>query len=727
MSGQYVRIARIATVGLLAVAAAALLLPGTAAAIPLPPAAVTSITLDPALPDGRLGWWVTNPFVAVLSDQDGVAHWSWDGGAESTAAVTAGVPWVVGIAPDGLHGVTAYTVGLSATPGGSVSVTIPSDPIAPDQVPGVTGTIAPALGIDLSWGAATDTISGVAGYLIYRSTTNIFTPTDLIGTTTSLSWRDNPVPPGFYWYAVSAVDVAGNESVLSEPMLFASDVFPPTTPGHLQAWRGVGGFARVTWTPSTDVGFGMDHYVLLRSVGGGAYSVLTTLAPDVVLYDDHDPVVTGQVAVSYKLYAVDKAGLRSGDAGPATLGVDTTPPAVPTVSARLVFDAPGSTFALDWTPAGVPAGSEIATYELAYGPVGSTPVTLTIAGYPAASTRTIATSSPAALYSFSVRAMDRAGNVSAFCTPVLARNVTVRRVFGSDRYETAVALSASTFATSGAVVVASGRIFTDAAAASGLAGVLKAPILLVPAGPAPASVVAEIVRLGAKKVYVIGGEATVPSSTVGSLSLPGVTVQRVAGPDRYSTAAQVAQLIGSITGAPSRRVYLVSGRVFSDAVTAASAAYAEGVPVLFGARMGLRPETVNAVATSGASETVVVGGTGSVTADAERLLPGVVRIGGADRYVVNRAFADWAIAGGVLTGREPAVASGVIFTDGVAAAPFAGERRSPVLLDDPLGASPVAPWLASQRASLLKVTVAGGPARVSEAERFALWGAVSAP
>lgn len=727
MSHSLVRVSRAFISVLVSSLALALLLPVAAWAV----APVSTLTYDPAAPDGNNGWWVTNPLVSITSDQTGTAHWSWDLGAESTAAVTAGVPWVVGIAPDGTHRITAWSENTAAeVESPRVVATLSSDPTPPDQVTGVTGTVAAALGIDLTWTPTTDAISGVGAYIVYRSTSLDFSAADLVGSTTGTSFRD--VPPasgGYFWYAVAAVDVAGNESVLSEPVLFASDFTPPTTPGDLQAWRNASGFARVSWTPSTDIGFGLDHYDILRSVGGGAFSLAGTASPDAIFFDDHDASVQGPGPVDYKVVAVDGAGLGSREAGPARMGIDTLPPAAPLAVARPVFDPPGggSAFALAWAQSPLPAGSGIARYDVFALPAGGTTATVTLFGLPPVRATVVATAAPSALYSFRMQSTDRAGNVSAPSGAVGARNVTVRRTAGVDRYETAIALSASTFTTSGAVVVASGLVYPDALAGSGLAGALHAPILLVPTGPAPASVLAEVARLRATRVYVVGGSATVGTDTAASLALPGVEVIRVAGIDRYETAAAVARTISAITGAPARRAYVVSGRVFSDALSVGSAAYAEACPVLFATRWSVPVSTIDALAASGATQTVIVGGTGSVTPAAERILPGPVRIAGIDRYAVSRAFATWAIGNGILGCSEPAVASGRVFSDGLSAAPFAGERRSPLLLANPFNPLPLGQWLFARRAGLSTVNVAGGSATVPDWYRRYLWARVSLP
>ncbi|MDR6862235.1 cell wall-binding repeat-containing protein [Phycicoccus sp. 3266] len=86
------------------------------------------------------------------------------------------------------------------------------------------------------------------------------------------------------------------------------------------------------------------------------------------------------------------------------------------------------------------------------------------------------------------------------------------RLSGSDRYATAAAISRATFATAAGVFLATGRNFPDALSGTPGAAAKKAPLLLANGGCLTAATAAEIKRLGAKTVYVLGGTGAVPQS-----------------------------------------------------------------------------------------------------------------------------------------------------------------------------------------------------------------------
>ncbi|MCU1346101.1 MAG: hypothetical protein JWL70_2367 [Acidimicrobiia bacterium] len=147
----------------------------------------------------------------------------------------------------------------------------------------------------------------------------------------------------------------------------------------------------------------------------------------------------------------------------------------------------------------------------------------------------------------------------------IAGSAVTRRA-GADRYATAAAISAGTFAPRSSVAyVVSGTSFADGLTASAAGA---GPVLLVGAGSVPASVVTELRRLQPRRIVVIGGPTSVSDSVAARLrSLTGGSVSRVFGNDRYATAAQVASLKPNVS-----RLYVATGSDVGDALLASAAA-----------------------------------------------------------------------------------------------------------------------------------------------------------
>lgn len=98
-------------------------------------------------------------------------------------------------------------------------------------------------------------------------------------------------------------------------------------------------------------------------------------------------------------------------------------------------------------------------------------------------------------------------------TALAAPGRTVSRLADTSRYTTAVQISKNAYPNGAErVYVATGTNFPDALSGGVVAGLAGAPLLLVPPTGVPASVMAEIDRLGASEIRVLGGTGAVSTS-----------------------------------------------------------------------------------------------------------------------------------------------------------------------------------------------------------------------
>lgn len=208
---------------------------------------------------------------------------------------------------------------------------------------------------------------------------------------------------------------------------------------------------------------------------------------------------------------------------------------------------------------------------------------------------------------------------------------------------------------------------------------------------------------------------------------PIVDEDRLSGPDRYATAAEVA-LAGYPDGAST--VLLASGQNFPDALAAAGRAGLIDAPVLLTARDTLPPATADAIATLGADTVTVLGGTAAVSQAVEQALdvPTVQRVRGRDRYATAALISD-PLEGrvGEVGGRRTAlIATGRNFPDALALGPLAFRLNLPVLLtqNDRLPDETVT---ALRDLDIGRVVIAGGNAAVSRDVEARLEQLVGAP
>lgn len=691
---------------------------------------VTTIYLDPAEPNGDNGWYSDPPEVRLVSDADGTAYHTWNGGAPASAPIVAGIPGLyIGEAPEGSSLLAAHTVDSFDSQGPTATVSVNVDTIWP-TMPDPLEVVAGPGNVSLTWGPSVEAGSGLAGYVVYRNTVGgPFDPDEAVASVSGTGWVD-PAPPvaDLVYYSVSGVDNAGWESILTTAVAVTPDAATPTAPGDLQAWLNASNWVRVSWTPSVDAGSGLSHYEVYRSLDGGAMELVGTVGAGSEYYDDHDDQVLFATTVEYQVVAVDRVGLESLPAGPVDMATDlSAPPAPSNVSISPVYSGTytPAQFDVTWT-ASSGTGAAIAATELFWGPVSGSPAqSADVSG----GIHRVTASAPTSLLFFQLRTTDRAGNLSPITAPSAGRNIAADRLAGATRIQTALAASAASFASADTVVVVSSASFPDALCASSLAGSVGGPVLLAGPGVLPSETLAEIARLGAVNAYIVGGSGVVSLQTEASLdaALSGV-VTRKAGADRYSTAAEVAREVSALAGGASPDLaFVVSGTGFADALSVAPAAYAGQAPVLYANSLGLPAVTSGVIAELDVARVLVVGGSGAVAAGVESVLPAGERVAGADRYATNRAFVDWIVADGILDLTSPVMATGRDYPDGLVSGPVGGSRGSALLLTSPTTAAQLGAWLAPERAILERVTAVGGTGAVSEAERIAVWSACSVP
>lgn len=315
--------------------------------------------------------------------------------------------------------------------------------------------------------------------------------------------------------------------------------------------------------------------------------------------------------------------------------------------------------------------------------------------------------------------------ISGYWDAIAASFGTIR-LAGKDRYATAAAITADGFEPGvDAVYVASGAAYADALTAAAIAGGRHEPVLLVSQAVLPASTKAAIARLQPDHIVLVGGTGAVSEGVATALAAlaPG-GVQRIAGTDRYATAAAMSAS-GFPDGAPV--VYLSSGAAIADAISAAPAAARDGGPVLLTSATQLPGATAAELERLAPSAVVVVGGP-AVVGDAvlsavDALLPGVTvtRLAGADRFATSAAVA------GTFDADVPAiyVASGYAFADALTAAAAAGSSGAPVLLSAPT-TLPAVIRTQILRLNPSRAIVAGGTMVVSDAVLRAVRDAVAA-
>lgn len=254
------------------------------------------------------------------------------------------------------------------------------------------------------------------------------------------------------------------------------------------------------------------------------------------------------------------------------------------------------------------------------------------------------------------------------------------RIFGLDRYETAEAISKKYFESAKTAIIARGDIFPDALSGGNYASLLEAPILLSSATGLSSQTNQELVRLGVEKVIILGGVNAVPESVVAALKTLNIKSERIAGANRFETAALIVKAAADIEGV-EMEVTLARGDDFPDALTASAySAKNKQIGVLLTDTKELSAETLQMLEDLKIKKVTIIGGTAAVNEKVETQLDDkrfeVVRIAGKDRFetaenVAKEAFKDATTA---------YVVDGYNFPDALAIAPQTKNQDAPLIL-----------------------------------------------
>ncbi len=320
-----------------------------------------------------------------------------------------------------------------------------------------------------------------------------------------------------------------------------------------------------------------------------------------------------------------------------------------------------------------------------------------------------------------------------FSDPIPVPVDRMLRVSGDSRYSTAIEISKTHFTSADTVVLATGSNFPDALSASALAGAYEGPLLLTETGRLTAGVASEIARLKAKKVVIVGSTVAVSAAVASSVdALPGVSVERVSGINRYDTSAMIARRVAMVLGVDTvPEMFLVRGDNFADALSASSLAYRNKIPVLLTEPNKLRPEADCVLRYLGVENVVIAGSTKAVgSAVVQNLsdnmpLLTVERVYGADRYATSAALATWGATNGYCGTRFMGFATGLNYPDALGGGAAAGARNGVLLLTDPRSLSAPAKSFVTKYGTVYTETqVFGSGSAVTDGVKNAIVGAL---
>ncbi len=277
------------------------------------------------------------------------------------------------------------------------------------------------------------------------------------------------------------------------------------------------------------------------------------------------------------------------------------------------------------------------------------------------------------------------GSIVSSTNPITDK--TWKRLSGQGRYDTMKEIVNAGFSeTGGTVVIATGTGFKDALAASGLAGLNSAPVVLTDGKMLSPQAKELLSKLKPRKVYIAGGIMAVSSYVESQIkSTVGITPTRIAGQTSAGTSAKLA-LEGKGKWKDGIAI-IATNKTFKDALSVAPISYAKGYPILLADNgKSLSKEVLGALKNIGIKQVIIVGGTSAVTTNVEQQLKDTgisikTRLWGKTGVATSAAIATWGIQHG-LSANKMGVATSQNYPDALSGAALCGYNKSVLLLVD---------------------------------------------
>lgn len=186
------------------------------------------------------------------------------------------------------------------------------------------------------------------------------------------------------------------------------------------------------------------------------------------------------------------------------------------------------------------------------------------------------------------------------------KNITVKRLAGDSRYETSYEIAKELIKSNKAkeAIIVNGFKNVDALSVSSLATKENLPILLNDGNRLSKDIKNIVGDSNIKKMYIIGGRASLPRKIEDNIKDLNIEFERLAGEDRYETSSKIAKYAYS----SSDKVILASGENSIDALAAGVLTKMEKAPMLLVQKRRIPKSISNRIEESKAKKFLLIGG-----------------------------------------------------------------------------------------------------------------------
>lgn len=250
----------------------------------------------------------------------------------------------------------------------------------------------------------------------------------------------------------------------------------------------------------------------------------------------------------------------------------------------------------------------------------------------------------------------------------------IYRIWGPTRFSTATEVSKKLNTNSGTVILANSQRYPDVLTSTVLAKQLNAPILLAGIDKLSKETKAELARLKAKKLILIGANGVISDKLEAELKKT-YQIERLGGATRYQSAELVANKINS-----SKGVILARGDDFPDALTMSAIALKNNYPIYLTEPKEILDSTLEKIKNRKPEIIYIAGGELAVSKETELKLSKIAkvkRIAGKNSFQTAIQIAEYVYGPNVNT---MLFARSDDFTDAMVAGPLAYKLQAPIML-----------------------------------------------
>ena len=284
--------------------------------------------------------------------------------------------------------------------------------------------------------------------------------------------------------------------------------------------------------------------------------------------------------------------------------------------------------------------------------------------------------------------------------------------FGAFNHETVVDEG---WGTSDWAIVATNKGYWDALSAAGVAGLLKAPVLMTAPDKLSYATRTTLKGHNTKHVVIAGGTAAVSDKVASQIRSMGISVERVRGGNAVGTSRAMYRF-GLKHGGWSTDAIVATSDGFQDALSAAPYAYASAAPIFLTTlkKKTLTGSVVDDIKSGGFTRTLICGGKAAVAKSVDEKVPGAKRLKGGTAYETSRKIAEFSLSEG-MGASHMGIATGRGYWDALSGAALLGKKNSVILLADDKNSSSAATFIKEHRSGLGKgCYIFGGTSAVSE-------------